>query len=164
MCHKFYRFVSVHSDSALGRVLSRVVTFQSGSRRQRPAAASLYSPPPMSGGKSSSVSKGRTLSAASSITSALSVLAATGRLRANGLVTAGVRLRIDFFLLGDFLRDFSLLEGASFFLVLLPVGFFLATAKFLPQEIGGAGGIRTPDLLDAIEARCQLRYGPTAGV
>jgi hypothetical protein len=28
-------------------------------------------------------------------------------------------------------------------------------------EFGGAGGIRTPDLLDAIEARCQLRYGPT---
>lgn len=30
------------------------------------------------------------------------------------------------------------------------------------KELGGAGGIRTPDLLDAIEARCQLRYGPTA--
>ena len=29
--------------------------------------------------------------------------------------------------------------------------------------LGGAGGIRTPDLLDAIEARCQLRYGPTVG-
>ena len=27
--------------------------------------------------------------------------------------------------------------------------------------IGGAGGIRTPDLLDAIEARSQLRHGPT---
>jgi hypothetical protein len=26
---------------------------------------------------------------------------------------------------------------------------------------GGAGGIRTPDLLDAIEARSQLRHGPT---
>ena len=31
----------------------------------------------------------------------------------------------------------------------------------LKEKIGGAGGIRTPDLLDAIEARCQLRYGPT---
>ena len=28
-------------------------------------------------------------------------------------------------------------------------------------DCGGAGGIRTPDLLDAIEARCQLRHGPT---
>ena len=28
-------------------------------------------------------------------------------------------------------------------------------------SIGGAGGIRTPDLLDAIEARSQLRHGPT---
>ena len=27
--------------------------------------------------------------------------------------------------------------------------------------IGGAGGVRTRDLLDAIEARSQLRYGPT---
>ena len=26
---------------------------------------------------------------------------------------------------------------------------------------GGAGGVRTPDLLDAIEARSQLRHGPT---
>jgi hypothetical protein len=26
---------------------------------------------------------------------------------------------------------------------------------------GGAGGVRTRDLLDAIEARSQLRYGPT---
>ena len=32
------------------------------------------------------------------------------------------------------------------------------------MKFGGAGGIRTPDLLDAIEARCQLRYGPTAGL
>ena len=31
-------------------------------------------------------------------------------------------------------------------------------------KAGGAGGIRTPDLLDAIEARCQLRYGPTGGL
>ena len=30
-----------------------------------------------------------------------------------------------------------------------------------PSEFGGAGGSRTRDLLDAIEARSQLRYGPT---
>jgi hypothetical protein len=30
-------------------------------------------------------------------------------------------------------------------------------------EIGGADGIRTHDLLDAIEARSQLRHGPTEG-
>jgi len=29
------------------------------------------------------------------------------------------------------------------------------------ERIGGAGGVRTRDLLDAIEARSQLRYGPT---
>ena len=29
------------------------------------------------------------------------------------------------------------------------------------QETGGAEGIRTLDLLDAIEARSQLRHGPT---
>jgi hypothetical protein len=29
---------------------------------------------------------------------------------------------------------------------------------------GGAEGIRTLDLLDAIEARSQLRHGPTAGL
>ena len=28
--------------------------------------------------------------------------------------------------------------------------------------LGGADGIRTHDLLDAIEARSQLRHGPTA--
>jgi hypothetical protein len=28
---------------------------------------------------------------------------------------------------------------------------------------GGADGIRTHDLLDAIEARSQLRHGPTEG-
>ena len=28
-------------------------------------------------------------------------------------------------------------------------------------QIGGAEGVRTPDLLDAIEARSQLRHGPT---
>ena len=30
-------------------------------------------------------------------------------------------------------------------------------------RIGGAEGVRTPDLLDAIEARSQLRHGPTDG-
>src|SRR5260221_5611204 len=29
------------------------------------------------------------------------------------------------------------------------------------KEIGGADGVRTHDLLDAIEARSQLRHGPT---
>ena len=31
----------------------------------------------------------------------------------------------------------------------------------LTEKIGGADGIRTHDLLDAIEARFQLRHGPT---
>ena len=31
-------------------------------------------------------------------------------------------------------------------------------------EVGGADGIRTHDLLDAIEARSQLRHGPTEGM
>jgi hypothetical protein len=31
-------------------------------------------------------------------------------------------------------------------------------------EIGGADGIRTHDLLDAIEARSQLRHGPTGRI
>src|SRR5215472_737609 len=31
----------------------------------------------------------------------------------------------------------------------------------LPSSNGGADGIRTHDLLDAIEARSQLRHGPT---
>jgi hypothetical protein len=30
-----------------------------------------------------------------------------------------------------------------------------------PESSGGADGIRTHDLLDAIEARSQLRHGPT---
>src|SRR6266404_3306694 len=30
-----------------------------------------------------------------------------------------------------------------------------------PLKVGGADGIRTHDLLDAIEARSQLRHGPT---
>jgi hypothetical protein len=30
-------------------------------------------------------------------------------------------------------------------------------------NFGGADGIRTHDLLDAIEARSQLRHGPTGG-
>jgi hypothetical protein len=29
------------------------------------------------------------------------------------------------------------------------------------EKVGGADGIRTHDLLDAIEARSQLRHGPT---
>ena len=33
-----------------------------------------------------------------------------------------------------------------------------------PNKVGGADGIRTHDLLDAIEARSQLRHGPTEGV
>jgi hypothetical protein len=33
---------------------------------------------------------------------------------------------------------------------------------FQRVKIGGAEGIRTLDLLDAIEARSQLRHGPTA--
>jgi hypothetical protein len=32
------------------------------------------------------------------------------------------------------------------------------------QEFGGAEGIRTLDLLDAIEARSQLRHGPTGAM
>src|SRR5229473_1423115 len=31
------------------------------------------------------------------------------------------------------------------------------------RSVGGADGIRTHDLLDAIEARSQLRHGPTGG-
>src|SRR5580692_852244 len=31
------------------------------------------------------------------------------------------------------------------------------------MKLGGADGIRTHDLLDAIEARSQLRHGPTGG-
>jgi hypothetical protein len=31
------------------------------------------------------------------------------------------------------------------------------------MSVGGADGIRTHDLLDAIEARSQLRHGPTEG-
>jgi hypothetical protein len=34
----------------------------------------------------------------------------------------------------------------------------------LVSSNGGADGIRTHDLLDAIEARSQLRHGPTEGV
>jgi hypothetical protein len=33
--------------------------------------------------------------------------------------------------------------------------------KFFGFSNGGADGIRTHDLLDAIEARSQLRHGPT---
>ena len=38
-----------------------------------------------------------------------------------------------------------------------------AAAKKNPGIFGGADGIRTHDLLDAIEARSQLRHGPTGG-
>jgi hypothetical protein len=31
------------------------------------------------------------------------------------------------------------------------------------RAIGGPEGIRTPDLLNAIQARSQLRHGPTTG-
>jgi hypothetical protein len=37
---------------------------------------------------------------------------------------------------------------------------FSASAFFISSN-GGADGIRTHDLLDAIEARSQLRHGPT---
>src|ERR1700689_4053793 len=33
---------------------------------------------------------------------------------------------------------------------------------YAQANVGGADGIRTHDLLDAIEARSQLRHGPTA--
>ena len=33
-----------------------------------------------------------------------------------------------------------------------------------PFDVGGADGIRTHDLLDAIEARSQLRHGPTGAL
>jgi hypothetical protein len=33
-----------------------------------------------------------------------------------------------------------------------------------PYIFGGADGIRTHDLLDAIEARSQLRHGPTGSI
>ena len=36
-----------------------------------------------------------------------------------------------------------------------------SSASSLVSSIGGADGIRTHDLLDAIEARSQLRHGPT---
>ncbi len=41
-------------------------------------------------------------------------------------------------------------------------GFALKDVKVIHRyEIGGADGVRTHDLLDAIEARSQLRHGPT---
>ena len=44
------------------------------------------------------------------------------------------------------------------------VGFALKDAQVIHRyEIGGADGVRTHDLLDAIEARSQLRHGPTEG-
>jgi hypothetical protein len=39
--------------------------------------------------------------------------------------------------------------------------FFLEQRQSNHREFGGADGIRTHDLLDAIEARSQLRHGPT---
>ena|SRR5215831_10727272 len=50
---------------------------------------------------------------------------------------------------------------------LLPNGYALIAPQNLRQviekknKVGGADGIRTHDLLDAIEARSQLRHGPT---
>ena len=42
------------------------------------------------------------------------------------------------------------------------VGFALKDVHVIHRyEIGGADGVRTHDLLDAIEARSQLRHGPT---
>ena len=47
------------------------------------------------------------------------------------------------------------------------MGFEPTTFPVLPgranQFVGGANGIRTHDLLDAIEARSQLRHCPTEG-
>ena len=41
-------------------------------------------------------------------------------------------------------------------------GFAFQNVKEIHKcEIGGADGVRTHDLLDAIEARSQLRHGPT---
>jgi hypothetical protein len=37
----------------------------------------------------------------------------------------------------------------------------IASLADLNSEIGGPGGIRTPDLLNAIQTRSQLRHGPT---
>ena len=45
--------------------------------------------------------------------------------------------------------------------MIFSVPFVLSVLKDFKVLIGGAGGIRTPDLLDAIEARSQLRHGPT---
>jgi hypothetical protein len=42
-----------------------------------------------------------------------------------------------------------------------PIGKWLGFSKIGKIWSGGAGGVRTRDLLDAIEARSQLRYGPT---
>lgn len=42
-----------------------------------------------------------------------------------------------------------------------PVSSVIHVSGLDPEMIGGADGIRTHDLLDAIEARSQLRHGPT---
>ena len=46
--------------------------------------------------------------------------------------------------------------------VIAACGFAFQNVKEIHKcEIGGADGVRTHDLLDAIEARSQLRHGPT---
>ena len=72
--------------------------------------------------------------------------------------------------------------GVYLQMAILPIGFrqldahkcLMEACCFAPQnvdveghqlvKVGGAEGIRTLDLLDAIEARFQLRHGPTAGM
>src|SRR6266436_5874797 len=46
---------------------------------------------------------------------------------------------------------------------LVPLSAPQMLSKWIPLKVGGADGIRTHDLLDAIEARSQLRHGPTGG-
>jgi hypothetical protein len=41
------------------------------------------------------------------------------------------------------------------------IGKWLGFSGIVKIWSGGAGGVRTRDLLDAIEARSQLRYGPS---
>jgi hypothetical protein len=45
----------------------------------------------------------------------------------------------------------------------VPLKYFAIGLK-RKRKVGGADGIRTHDLLDAIEARSQLRHGPTEGL
>jgi hypothetical protein len=44
------------------------------------------------------------------------------------------------------------------------VGCWTPCLRVGPHVFGGADGIRTHDLLDAIEARSQLRHGPTGSI